>query len=173
MQEYIWVKNTLRKRYGNVFFSYLLALILTGLVGADWIFLLSFSILLTNLIRDGCRVKFCFPLEGKRFFEHCSLEAMESEIGGERVVEVVSSFVSKKTAKKPPENQYISYADSVIKSSYLSLAYNYWLLARCSVWAHLRCKMTDTHPEYLARLRVLSIWTLVFYLSPPSHELSW
>lgn len=46
-------------------------------------------------------MKFCFPLEGKRFFEHCSLEGMDSEIGGEQVVEVVSSFVSKKQKKKP------------------------------------------------------------------------
>lgn len=68
-------------------------------MGADWIFLLSFSILLTNFMRDGCRVKLCFPLEGKRFLEHCSLEGMGSEIGGGQVVEVVSSFVPKKQKK--------------------------------------------------------------------------
>lgn len=69
-------------------------------------------------------MKFCFPLEGKRFFEHCSLEGMDSEIGGEQVVEVGSSFVSKKQ-KKNPESKYVLYADLVIKSSYLSLAYKY------------------------------------------------
>jgi len=85
---------------------YVLALILTGLVGADWIFLLSLSILLTNFIRDGCRVKFCFPLEGKRFFEHCSLEGMDSERGGGQGVEGFSSFVSKKEKKTQKVNTH-------------------------------------------------------------------
>lgn len=61
--------------------------------------------LFTSLIRDECRVKFCFPFEGKRAFEHCSLEGMDSEIGGAQVVEVVSSFVSEKQKKKE-ENMY-------------------------------------------------------------------
>lgn len=56
--------------------------------------------LLTNFIRDECRVKFCFPFEGKRAFEHCSLEGMDSEIGGAQVVEVASSFVSEKRKKR-------------------------------------------------------------------------
>lgn len=50
-------------------------------------------------------MKFCFPFEGKRAFEHCSLEGMDSEIGGEQVVEVASSFVSEK-GKKKGENTY-------------------------------------------------------------------
>jgi len=82
-------------------------LILTGLVGADWIFLLSLSILLTNFIRDGCRVKLCFTLEGKRFFEHCSLEVVDSEICELQGADVVSSFVAKKQNKQ--KSSYIIY----------------------------------------------------------------
>lgn len=96
---------------------------LTGLAGADCIFLLSFSILLTNFIRDGCRVKFCLTLEGKRFFEHCSLEAMHSETCGMEVAEDVSSFASKKQKKQ--KSEYVSHADPVMKSNYLHLAYKY------------------------------------------------
>lgn len=66
-------------------------------------------------------MKFCFPFEGKRAFEHWSLEGTNSEIGGEQAVEVASSFVSEKQQKIL---KYVSYADSVIKSNYLSLAYN-------------------------------------------------
>lgn len=51
-------------------------------------------------------MKFCFPLEGKRFFEHCSLEGMDSKIGGGQLVEVVSSFVSKKQKKPKRVNTY-------------------------------------------------------------------
>lgn len=66
-------------------------------------------------------MKFCFPFEGKRAFEHCSLGGMDSEIGGEQVVEVASSFISEKQKKR---RKYVSYSDSVIKSNYMSLAYN-------------------------------------------------
>lgn len=45
-------------------------------------------------------MKFCFPLEGKRAFEHCSLEVMHSEAGGEQLVEVASSFISGKQKKE-------------------------------------------------------------------------
>lgn len=51
-------------------------------------------------------MKFCFPLEGKRFFEHCSLEGMDSKIDGGQLIEVVSSFVSKKQKKHERVNTY-------------------------------------------------------------------
>lgn len=60
--------------------------------------------LFTNFIRDECRVKFCFPFEGKRAFEHCSLGGMDSEIGGAQGVEVASRFVSAKEKKR--KNMY-------------------------------------------------------------------
>lgn len=99
--------KTRLERDRQIVFSYILVLILTGLVGADWIFLLSLSILLTNFIRDGCRVKLCFTLEGKRFFEHCSLEVVDSEICELQGADVVSSFVAKKQNKQ--KSSYIIY----------------------------------------------------------------
>lgn len=47
-------------------------LLLTGLLGAELIFLRSFSMLFTSLIRDGCRVKLGFPRVEKRFLAQFS-----------------------------------------------------------------------------------------------------
>jgi hypothetical protein len=47
-------------------------LLLTGLLGAELIFLRSFSMLFTNLMRDGCRVKLGFPRVEKRFLAQFS-----------------------------------------------------------------------------------------------------
>lgn len=47
-------------------------LLLTGLLGAELIFLRSLSMLFTNLIRDGCRVKLGFPRVEKRFLAQFS-----------------------------------------------------------------------------------------------------
>ena len=49
-------------------------LVLIGLVGAEFIFLRSLSMLFTSLMRDGCRVKFGFPRVEKRFLAQFSLE---------------------------------------------------------------------------------------------------
>ena len=49
-------------------------LVLMGLLGAEFIFLRSLSMLLTSLIRDGCRVKFGFPRVEKRFLAQLSFE---------------------------------------------------------------------------------------------------
>lgn len=53
-----------------------------GLLGAELIFLRSLSILFTNLIRDGCRVKLGFPRVENRFlaqfsFADCSTSKKE------------------------------------------------------------------------------------------------
>lgn len=61
-------------------------LVLTGLLGAEFIFLRSLSMLFTNLIREGCRVKFGFPHVEKRFlaqfsFEDCLTSKSEGEKG--------------------------------------------------------------------------------------------
>lgn len=74
-------------------------------------------------------MKFCFTFEGKRFFECCSLEVIDSEIPEMQGADVVLSFVAIKPNK---QKSFISYVNSdisqiysVVKSNYLSLAYNY------------------------------------------------
>lgn len=49
-------------------------LVLIGLLGAEFIFLRSLSMLFTSLMRDGCRVKFGFPCVEKRFLAQFSFE---------------------------------------------------------------------------------------------------
>lgn len=72
-------------------------LLLTGLLGAELIFLRSLSMLFTNLIRDGCRVKLGFPRVEKRFlaqfsFADCSAskEAVRGMTGLEPEMEEAS-----------------------------------------------------------------------------------
>ena len=48
--------------------------VLIGLLGAEFIFLRSLSMLFTSLMRDGCRVKFGFPRVEKRFLAQFSFE---------------------------------------------------------------------------------------------------
>ena len=60
-------------------------LVLIGLLGAEFIFLRSLSMLFTSLIRDGCRVKLGFPCVEKRFLAQFSFEGcLPSTSGGER-----------------------------------------------------------------------------------------
>lgn len=73
-------------------------LLLTGLLGAELIFLRSFSMLFTSLIRDGCRVKLGFPRVEKRFlaqfsFADCSAskEALRGMTGLEPETEEEAS----------------------------------------------------------------------------------
>lgn len=61
-------------------------LVLMGLLGAEFIFLRSLSMLFTSLMRDGCRVKFGFPRVENRFlaqfsFEDCFTSKSEGEKG--------------------------------------------------------------------------------------------
>lgn len=72
-------------------------LFLTGLLGAELIFLRSLSMVFTSLIRDGCRVKLGFPRVEKRFlaqfsFADCSAskEAVRGMTGLEPEMEKAS-----------------------------------------------------------------------------------